>query len=63
MSYKHLNPEERYYIEIEKKMGKSLNETAQALGRSQTTVSREILRNTGKKGYRHKQATSYNGVI
>ncbi len=37
-------------------MGKSLNKTAQALGRSQTTVSREILRNTGKKGYRHKQA-------
>ena len=23
MSYKHLNPEERYYIEIEKKAGKS----------------------------------------
>lgn len=56
MSYKHLNPEERYYIEIEKKAGKSLNKIAQALGRSQTTVSREILRNTGKKGYRHKQA-------
>lgn len=26
------------------------------LGRSHTTISREILRNTGLRGYRHKQA-------
>lgn len=57
MSYKHLSLEERYYIEIEKKSGKSINKIANALGRSQATISRELSRNTGKRGYRHKQAT------
>jgi IS30 family transposase len=57
MSYKHLSPEERYYLEIEKKSSKSSNTIASALGRSQTTISRELKRNTGKRGYRHQQAT------
>lgn len=57
MSYKHLSLEERYYIEIEKKSGKSINKIAYSLGRSQATISRELSRNTGKRGYRHKQAT------
>ena len=57
MSYKHLSLEERYYIEIEKKSGKSSNKIAKSLGRSQSTISRELLRNTGKRGYRHNQAT------
>lgn len=56
MSYIHLSLEERYYIEIEKKSGKSSNKIANALGRSQATISRELSRNTGKRGYRHKQA-------
>jgi IS30 family transposase len=56
MGYKHLSLAERYYIEIEKKTGKSLNKIAHALGRSQSTISRELHRNTGKRGYRHKQA-------
>ena len=56
MGYKHLSLEERYYIEIEKKTGKSLNKIAHALGRSQSTISRELHRNTGERGYRHKQA-------
>ncbi len=57
MSYKHLNLKERYYIETEKKSGKSINKIAYALSRSQATISRELNRNTGKRGYRHKQAT------
>ena len=56
MSYTHLNLAERYYIEIERKLGSSLNNIAAALGRSQSSVSRELKRNTGQRGYRHKQA-------
>ena len=56
MSYKHLSLEERDYIEIEMRAGKSLNMIAKALRRSQSTLSREISRNTGQRGYRHKQA-------
>ena len=56
MSYKHLSLEERHYIEIEMRAGKSLNMIAKALRRSQSTLSREISRNTGQRGYRHKQA-------
>lgn len=56
MSYTHLSLAERYYIEIERKAGTSINQMAKALGRSQSTLSREIRRNTGQRGYRHKQA-------
>jgi len=56
MSYKHLSLAERYYIEIEKKAGRPMNKIAQALGRSQSTISRELSRNIGQRGYRHKQA-------
>lgn len=56
MSYTHLSLEERHYIEIEKKLGRSLNKIAEALGRAQSTLSRELSRNTGQRGYRHKQA-------
>lgn len=56
MSYTHLNSEERYYIYIELKKGTSHTDIAKALGRSQPSISREIKRNTGGKGYRHKQA-------
>jgi len=56
MSYKHLCPEERHYIEIELRKGVSQNKIAKSLSRSQSNISREIKRNTGLKGYRHKQA-------
>jgi IS30 family transposase len=59
MSYTHLSLEERYYIEIEKKLGTSLNKIAQALGRAQSTLSRELKRNMGQRGYRHKQADRF----
>lgn len=57
MSYKHLSLAERHYIELERKRGKSFTHIATILGRSQSTVSREVKRNTGKRGYRHNQAT------
>ena len=56
MSYKHLSLEERHYIEIERKLGTSMNKIAAVLGRAQSTLSRELARNTGQRGYRHHQA-------
>jgi transposase, IS30 family len=61
MSYQHLSLAERYYIEIERKMEVSINQIAKAIGRSQSTVLREIRRNTGQRGYRHKQANRLAG--
>ena len=58
MSYKHLSLEERHYTEIEMKRGASINKIARALGRSQSSISRETARNRGQRGYRHKQADS-----
>ncbi len=60
MSYTHLSLEERHYIEIEHKKGVSLNRIGQSLGRRQSSISREINRNTGKKGYRHNQADQFS---
>jgi IS30 family transposase len=56
MSYQHLSLAERYYIETRRKKEVSHNQIAKELGRSQSTISREIRRNTGLRGYRHKQA-------
>jgi len=56
MSYKHLSLAERHYIQIERKLGKSCKQIACDLGRSASTISREISRNTGLRGYRHQQA-------
>ncbi len=56
MSYKHLSLEERHYIELSAKKGKSLSEIAKDLGRSQSTISREISRTKGQRGSRHNQA-------
>jgi len=56
MSYKHLSLEERHCIEYSLKNEMALTGIAIALGRSKSTISREIARNTGYRGYRHKQA-------
>jgi IS30 family transposase len=58
MSFKHLSLTERHYIELETKNGTSKNKIAKKLNRDHGTISREIQRNTGQKGYRHKQAHS-----
>ena len=59
MRYQHLSLAERYYIEIERKKEVSINQIAKAIGRSQSTISREICRNTGQRGYRHQQADRF----
>lgn len=56
MVYKHLSLKERHYIALQRKLGVSQNRIAQLLGRSQSSISREIKRNTGQRGYRHRQA-------
>lgn len=56
MSHKHLSLEDRYYIMISLKKGNSKNEISKFIGRSQSTISREVNRNTGKRGYRYRQA-------
>ena len=56
MAYTHLSLEERHYIERQLKEGVSQNKIAQALGRNQSTLSRELGRNTGQRSYRYKQA-------
>ena len=58
MGYTHLSLAERYYIELERKREKSLNKIASDLGRSQSTVSWEVKRNTGLRGYRYQQANN-----
>ena len=55
-NYKQLNQSQRYQIEILKKAGKNQKGIAELLGVSEATISRELTRNQGKKGYRPNQA-------
>jgi IS30 family transposase len=41
-----------------KKQGYSQTFIANSMGRSKLTISRELSRNTGNRGYRHKQANN-----
>ena len=59
MSYRHFSIEERYYIEAEIKQGVSQSKIAETLGRNQGSISRELSRNKGQRGYRHKQAQNF----
>lgn len=56
MSYKQLTENERYQIYVMKKAGHSQEATAILLGRSPSTISRELRRNQGLRGYRPAQA-------
>ena len=56
MRYTQLTQEERYQIYILKKAGKTQTEIAGLLERDKGTISRELRRNHGLKGYRPKQA-------
>ena len=54
--YHHLTYDQRCQIYALKKSGRNQTEIAQQVGTTQSAVSREFIRNTGKKGYRYKQA-------
>lgn len=56
MKYTQLTQEERYQIYALLKAGHSQTEIAMILNRHKSTISREIQRNTGLRGYRPQQA-------
>ena len=56
MSYQQLTNDERYQIKACLQLHMSQISIAKLLNRSPATISREIRRNTGKRGYRPKQA-------
>ncbi|MDA7612475.1 helix-turn-helix domain-containing protein [bacterium] len=54
--YHHLCAEDRKVIYNMNQADFGQAEIAQAIGFSQPTISKELRRNKGKRGYRHKQA-------
>jgi len=56
VEYKQLTIEQRYHIQILKEEGKKNKDIALRIGYSEPTISREFRRNSGKFGYRAKQA-------
>ncbi len=55
-SYKQLAYVQRYQISFMLKMGNSQTDIANEIGVHRSTISRELNRNRGKRGYRPKQA-------
>ena len=60
MSYNQLTGNERYQIYAMNKAGHSQKETAELLGRSASTISRELRRNRGLRGYRPAGAQCFS---
>ena len=57
MKYKQLTSEQRYYIYLERQKGSTQKTIAEAIGVSESTVSRELRRNSEKNGgYNFKKA-------
>ena len=54
--YKHLSREERYQIHSLLRANHSASEIARLLGRHRSTISRELSRGRGQRGYRAEQA-------
>ena len=57
MTYRHLSREERYQISALLKEGLTQSQIALNLKRHKSTISREISRNSGLRGYRPRQAS------
>jgi transposase, IS30 family len=56
MSYTQLTQEQRYQIYALLKIGHNQTEIAEVIGSHKSTISRELRRNCGQRGYRPKQA-------
>jgi len=54
--YKHLAPSQRYPIYQYLKLKMTQSAIAKSIGVHKSTISREIVHNTGKRSYRYKQA-------
>ena len=59
MTYQHLSQNERYQIQALLKAGHAISRIAEIIGRHKSTVSRELTRNVGLKGYRPQQAQRF----
>ncbi|WP_290525970.1 IS30 family transposase [Alcanivorax sp.] len=59
MSYHHVTKEERYQIYSLLRAGWLQKDIAEEIGRHPSTLSRELNRNRGQKGYRPKQADGF----
>lgn len=59
MNYTQLTYEQRYQIKALLEMGHKQTQIAGCLGVHKSTISREILRNRGQRGYRPKQAHQF----
>ena len=57
--YTQLTREERYQIYALNAAGQNQTEIAQIIGRHKATISRELRRNRGQRGYRPKQADGF----
>ena len=60
MSYSQLTENKRYQIYALKKAGHSQHEIAEYIACSPSTISRELKRNSGQRGYRPKQAQQFS---
>ena len=58
-TYTQLTQTQRYQISALLKIGHRQTEIAKASGVNKSTISREIRRNRGRRGYRPKQAHQY----
>lgn len=58
MKYHRLTQEQRYQIYALSKEGLSQEAIGKNIGKDKSTISRELRRNKGLKGYRPKQAHS-----
>ena len=56
MNYTHLTQDERYQIAVLRSAQHTQADIAKLLGRHRATISRELSRNSGLRGYRPKQA-------
>lgn len=56
MNYRQLAREQRYQINVLRKAGHNQTYIAALIGCHKSTISRELQRNRGRKGYRHHQA-------
>ena len=61
-TYNQLTYEQRCQISILIKIGTSQQVIADMVGVSQSTISRELKRNTGQRGYREKQAQTQSNI-
>jgi IS30 family transposase len=56
MNYTHLTQDERYQISVLHRAGHKQDAIAKLIGRNKSSISREMHRNRGQRGYRPKQA-------